>query len=334
MSRTVFSSALLLALAAGPSFLQADEPAAGSPGKAGTNTYSGNTTISGGVLQLGDNVTTFSGTIQGSGATTPPPGQAINGAGTLTPTGSNTYSGSTTIVPPSAAPGGGATVSGGELQLAPAGPTATFTVNGAGQASNVTFTNPAPAAGYNIAMAAPSSAKVFYIITEGAGLGDSVRSVGCTGNETVLDAISMVNGISQISDSKKIWIARPGQNGKSATLAVNWEDISRRGINTTNYTLQPGDRLVLGEDALIKQSNMIAKKTAPLERLMGVTSLTTSVVNSLGAAPGGGEAVKDLVRKNYLSDDEAVKQLVLDLVRIQEEESKKAGGKPAAERKP
>jgi hypothetical protein len=63
---------------------------------------------------------------------------------------------------------------------------------------------------------------------------------------------------------------------------------------------------------------------------MGVTSLTTSVVNSLGTAPGGGAVVKELVRKNYLSDDEAVKQIVLDLLRIQEE----VGVKPAAERKP
>jgi hypothetical protein len=185
----------------------------------------------------------------------------------------------------------------------------------------------------NATTAGPAPAKVFYIITEGAGLGDSVRSVNCTGNETVLDAVSMVNGISQVSDAKKMWIARPGDKGTSKILDVNWEDISRRGINTTNYTLQPGDRLVFGEDALIKQSNLISKKTSPLERLMGITSLTTSVVASLGTSPGGGEAVKDLVRKGLLSDDREVQQLVLDLVRIQEEESKKAAAKPAAEKK-
>ena len=52
------------------------------------------------------------------------------------------------------------------------------------------------------------NSKVYYVITQGAGLGDSVRRLPVTGNETVLDAVSQVNGLSQVS-SKKMWIARP-----------------------------------------------------------------------------------------------------------------------------
>ena len=52
------------------------------------------------------------------------------------------------------------------------------------------------------------NSKVYYVITQGAGQGDSVRRLPITGNETVLDAISQVNGLSQLS-KKKIWIARP-----------------------------------------------------------------------------------------------------------------------------
>jgi hypothetical protein len=98
--------------------------------------------------------------------------------------------------------------------------------------------------------------KAFYIITEGAGLGDNVRCLPCTGNETVLDAISKVNGLSQIS-STRMWIARPSptSHDNSTILDIDWEAISRRGINTTNYTLMPGDRLVIGEDPLIKRTN-------------------------------------------------------------------------------
>ena len=98
---------------------------------------------------------------------------------------------------------------------------------------------------------------VFYIITEGAGLGDSVRSVPCTGKETVLDAVGHVNGISQVS-STKIWIARPSpaDHDKSTILNVDWEAISKRGINATNYTLMPGDRLVFGEDPQTTRTNL------------------------------------------------------------------------------
>ena len=52
------------------------------------------------------------------------------------------------------------------------------------------------------------NSKVYYIITQGAGIGDNVRRFPVTGNETVLDAISQVNGLSQLS-STHIWIARP-----------------------------------------------------------------------------------------------------------------------------
>ncbi len=49
--------------------------------------------------------------------------------------------------------------------------------------------------------------KVYYVITEGAGFGDNVQRFAVTGNETVLDAISNINGLSRLS-SKNIWIAR------------------------------------------------------------------------------------------------------------------------------
>jgi protein involved in polysaccharide export with SLBB domain len=53
------------------------------------------------------------------------------------------------------------------------------------------------------------NSKTYYIITEGSGQGDNVVRVPVTGNETVLDAISQIQGLSQLS-SKNIWVA-PGQ---------------------------------------------------------------------------------------------------------------------------
>ncbi len=39
------------------------------------------------------------------------------------------------------------------------------------------------------------NSKVYYVITEGAGLGDNIQRFPVTGNETVLDAVSLINGL-------------------------------------------------------------------------------------------------------------------------------------------
>src|SRR5690606_5284133 len=92
------------------------------------------------------------------------------------------------------------------------------------------------------------NSKVFYIITEGAGLGEQVNRFPITGNETVLDSISVMNGLSRVA-SKQIWIARPAPDGVGCgqMLPVCWSDIARGASTATNYQLLPGDRLFIAE---------------------------------------------------------------------------------------
>lgn len=125
------------------------------------------------------------------------------------------------------------------------------------------------------------NSKVFYVITEGAGLGDNVRRVPITGNETVLDALSAVNGLSQVS-SAHIWIARPapGGFGCEQILPVDYESIARGGSSTTNYQVLPGDRVFIAEDNITAFNNFLTKVTMPIERLFGTTSLGISTVRS------------------------------------------------------
>ena len=126
------------------------------------------------------------------------------------------------------------------------------------------------------------NSKVFYVITQGAGLGDNVRRVPITGNETVLDALSVVNGLSQVS-STKVWIARPapGGFGCQQILPVDYEAIAKGGSAATNYQVMPGDRVFIAEDNVIAFNNYLTKVTAPIEKLLGISSLGTSSVRSM-----------------------------------------------------
>jgi polysaccharide export outer membrane protein len=117
------------------------------------------------------------------------------------------------------------------------------------------------------------NSKVYYVITQGAGLGDMVYRFPVTGNETVLDAISHVNGLQQVS-SKKIWISRPTDFPQERQiLPVCWEEITAAGVAATNYQLFPGDRVFIAEDRLVAFDVGLSKLTAPLERIMGVSLL-------------------------------------------------------------
>jgi protein involved in polysaccharide export with SLBB domain len=79
------------------------------------------------------------------------------------------------------------------------------------------------------------NSKVYYIITQGAGLGDDVTRQPITGNETVIDAVAALGGISQVS-STRMWIARPAPNGVGCEqiLPIEWNDIAQGASTATN----------------------------------------------------------------------------------------------------
>lgn len=134
------------------------------------------------------------------------------------------------------------------------------------------------------------NSKVYYVITEGAGLGDRLYRFPVTGNETVLDAISQINGLEQVS-SKRIWIARPNpETGMCQVLPVRWGEITAQGVPQTNYQLFPGDRVFIAEDKLVALDTGLAKLISPVERLMGFTLLGTATATRLSGPVlrGGG----------------------------------------------
>lgn len=126
------------------------------------------------------------------------------------------------------------------------------------------------------------NSKVFYVITQGAGLGDQVTILPVRGNETVLDAIGQIQGL-QSNSSTRMWIARPGYNecGGDQILPVDWVAITQRGDIKTNYQILSKDRIYVSEDKLVAFDTMLGKIFSPFERLFGVTQLGTSTTSSL-----------------------------------------------------
>lgn len=126
------------------------------------------------------------------------------------------------------------------------------------------------------------NSKVFYVITQGAGLGDDVVRMPVTGNETVIDAVANIGGISQVS-STKMWIARPAPNGVGCEqiLPVDWNDVAQGASTATNYQLMPGDRLFIAQDRLTAFNTVVTKVLNPFERVFGFVSLATSAANRI-----------------------------------------------------
>lgn len=128
------------------------------------------------------------------------------------------------------------------------------------------------------------NSKVYYIITDGAGYGEQVFRAPFTGNETVLDAISLINGLPPVASKKKIWVARrvPGHGGHyDNILPVDWCAITQGGAAGTNYQIFPGDRIYVKSQSLIRFDNNLGKFLAPIERLFGTTLLGSETVNSI-----------------------------------------------------
>jgi polysaccharide export outer membrane protein len=127
------------------------------------------------------------------------------------------------------------------------------------------------------------NSKFYYVIFDGGGYGQIVLPFPATGTETVLDAIARAGGLPAVSSKKRIWLARPAPAGHGClqVLPVDWNAITLGGDTTTNYQIFPGDRVFVDADCLIKTDNWIAKILSPFERVLGITLLGATTVESI-----------------------------------------------------
>lgn len=127
------------------------------------------------------------------------------------------------------------------------------------------------------------NSKAYYVIYDGGGFGQQVFRLPVTGNETVLDAIATLQGLSPVSSTHHIWLARPSpvHLGCNQLLPVDWCAITAGGSTATNYQIFPGDRVYVKADTLIAIDNWLSKIISPIERLFGITLLGSYTVRSL-----------------------------------------------------
>ncbi|MBL8815184.1 MAG: polysaccharide biosynthesis/export family protein [Planctomyces sp.] len=127
------------------------------------------------------------------------------------------------------------------------------------------------------------NSKVYYVIADGGGAGESVVTLPCTGNETVLDAIAKVQGLPTVASKSHIWIARPSADacGPDQILQVDWNAIAQGAQTGTNYQVLPGDRIYVKASQFITFDTKLAKFTAPFERMFGFTLLGNGTVRTI-----------------------------------------------------
>ena len=142
------------------------------------------------------------------------------------------------------------------------------------------------------------NSKRYYVITDGGGqgAGEQVFPFPITGSETVLDALSNINGLPDVSSKRNIWVARrtphPGQPWQ--ILPVDWIGITQHGVTYTNYQVMPGDRIYVKAQRLVAIDRTLARVLAPIERIFGITLLGSSVVNQIkGRGLNGNNAINN-----------------------------------------
>jgi polysaccharide export outer membrane protein len=138
------------------------------------------------------------------------------------------------------------------------------------------------------------NSKVYYVIFDGGGAGQQIVRLPVTGNETVLDAIAEVKGLTPVADKHHVWVARPAprSSGCDQVLPVDWVGITTKGRTETNYQLMPGDRVYVKADPWVTGDTKLARILSPFERVFGFTLLGSGTVFTIEANTAGGKFMK------------------------------------------
>jgi polysaccharide export outer membrane protein len=138
------------------------------------------------------------------------------------------------------------------------------------------------------------NSKVCYVIFDGGGYGQQIYRLPITGNETVLDAVAQVSGLTAVSSKHHIHVARPAPAGnpEDQIMDVDWVGVTTRARTETNYQLLPGDRVYIDSDCWVRLDTKLARVLTPIERVFGFTLLGSGTVFNIAENTGVGKFTK------------------------------------------
>jgi polysaccharide biosynthesis/export protein len=126
------------------------------------------------------------------------------------------------------------------------------------------------------------NSKVYYVITDGAGNGESVTRFPVTGKGTILDALSQVNGLSPVSSKCFVYLVRPTdtacKKGGEAVYHIDYNAIVRRGDVATNYQVLPGDRIYVLGAPMLTANTYLNRFLTPVQNIFGAVGLGNGTV--------------------------------------------------------
>jgi hypothetical protein len=103
-----------------------------------------------------------------------------------------------------------------------------------------------------------------------------------TGKETVFDALNYAGGLIATADARKIQLVRPGVAGKPPRVyAIDFDAIVKRGEATANYQVFPGDRIVVGRNAVEQATIEIDRVARQIQSVQNSMLMSSLVMRSL-----------------------------------------------------
>jgi|GEM_PF-2403424 len=102
-----------------------------------------------------------------------------------------------------------------------------------------------------------SHSRAYFIVDEGAAIGETIKRMPYSGNETIVDAITSMGTFNEMG-RRQIWISRPQPGSENLTahervtkpstdtvIPIKWQWTSPTTVVVTNPALQPGDRVFI-----------------------------------------------------------------------------------------
>lgn len=136
------------------------------------------------------------------------------------------------------------------------------------------------------------------------------------GRLSLLQVISQAGGFTETA-SNEIFVLREGNNGMTATMAIDLEDLMLNGNQKLNIPLQPGDIINVPVDAII-HVYVFGAVTKPgaldVRRSKGIT-LLQAIAQAGGIAEGGSKSGVTIKRREKDGKETKMKVNIKDIIK-------------------